>query len=136
MDFKKKKDSGEVAAAVVYNPEIQKFLLVKRAGERERFPGHWEFPSGFLEDGEDPEDAALRELDEETGLKGEVVRKGESFPIQIPHVHVHPVLVRVDGEDVKLSREHSEYRWVERSDLDVLKTVPKLKQDLEKVGVK
>ena len=127
---------GEVAAAVVYNPGKEKFLLVKRAEERERYPQHWEFPSGFIEEGENPEDAVLRELDEETGLKGEVIRRGESFPIQIPPVEVYPVLVKVDGEKVKLSREHSEYRWVERSQLDVLKTVPKLKQDLKRVGVK
>lgn len=127
---------GEVAAAVVYNPVKEKFLLVKRAEERERYPSHWEFPSGFIEEGENPEDAALRELDEETGLKGEVVSSGESFPIQIPPVEVYPVLVKVDEEKVELSREHSEYQWVERSELDVLKTVPKLKQDLKKVGVK
>lgn len=127
--------SGEVAAAVVYNPEIQKFLLVRRSEERERFPNNWEFPSGFIEKGEKPEDAALRELEEETGLKGEVVRIGESFPIQLPKVDVYPVLVRVRDREVELSREHSEFRWVERNELDVLKTVPKLKQDLEKVGI-
>lgn len=126
----------EVAAAVVYNPDIEKFLLVKRAEERERYPCHWEFPSGFIKEGENPEDAALRELDEETGLKGEVIRSGDSFPIQIPRVEVYPVLVKVNEESVELSHEHSEYRWVERSELDVLKTVPKLKQDLEKVGIK
>jgi 8-oxo-dGTP diphosphatase len=129
-------DREEVAAAVTYNPGIQKFLLVKRSGERRNFPGKWEFPSGFVEEGESPKTCALRELEEETGLKGEVIRTGESFPIQVPEATVHPVLVRVDYGDVKLSREHSEYKWVERRDLDVLKTVPKLKQDLEKVGVK
>ncbi|MFB6158652.1 MAG: NUDIX domain-containing protein [Candidatus Nanohalobium sp.] len=135
MDFEKK-DSGEVAAAVVYNSELQKFLLVKRAEERERYPGHWEFPSGFIEEGESPEDAALRELEEETGLKGEIIRTGERFPIQIPPVQVHPVLVKTEEDKIVLSREHTDYEWAERNELDVLKTVPKLKQDLEKVGVK
>ncbi|QGA80571.1 NUDIX domain-containing protein [Candidatus Nanohalobium constans] len=129
-------ESDEVAAAIVYNPELEKFLLVKRAENRERFPNHWEFPSGFIKEGETVENAALRELEEETGLKGEIVRSGESFPIEIPKVHVHPVLVRTDSEDIELSREHTNFRWVERSDLEVLKTVPKLKQDLENVGVK
>lgn len=129
-------EKEEVAAAVVYNPNKERFLLVKRAEERERYPGHWEFPSGFIKEDESPENAALRELNEETGLKGEVVRSGESFPIQIPKVEVYPVLVKVDQEDIQLSREHSEYRWVERSELDILKTVPKLKQDLEKVGIR
>lgn len=129
------KEFDEVAAAVTYNPEKQKFLLLKRAEERENFPGRWEFASGFIEDGESEEDAALRELEEETGLKGEFVRKGESFPIEIPKVHVHPVLVKVHEQEVELSREHTHFQWVDRSDLEVLDTVPKLKQDLEKVGI-
>lgn len=32
----------------------------------------WEFPAGLLEEGEAPESAAIRELEEETGFKGEV----------------------------------------------------------------
>jgi mutator protein MutT len=127
--------SEEVAAAVVYIPEEQKFLLVKRSVARERFPEHWEFPSGFIEEGEVVEEAALRELEEETGLKGEIIRVGEGFPIEIPKVMVHPVLVKVEGEEVELSKEHSEYRWVNKADLNVLKTVPKLKQDLENVDI-
>ncbi len=129
------REFDEVAAAVTYNPVKQKFLLLKRADERERFAGKWEFPSGFIEEGETEEDAALRELEEETGLKGEFVRKGESFPIEIPKVHIHPVLVTVEGEEVELSQEHDDFQWAERSDLEVLDTVPKLKQDLEKVGI-
>jgi len=128
--------SDKVAAAVVYNPELEKFLLVKRSKERERFPDHWEFPSGFIEENETTEDAAIRELKEETGLAGEIIRKGESFPIQIPKVDVYPILVKTFEENVELSREHSEYRWVEKNELEILKTVPKLKQDLEKVGIK
>ena len=128
--------SENVAAAIVYNPTLEKFLVVKRAEERERYPSHWEFPSGFIEEDEEVKEAALRELMEETGLKGEVVKTGESFPIQIPPVTIHPVLLLVDKEEVKLSNEHTEHRWVDKNDLSVLKTVPKLKQDLEKVGIK
>ena len=32
----------------------------------------WEFPAGLLEEGEEVENAAIRELEEETGFKGEV----------------------------------------------------------------
>jgi 8-oxo-dGTP diphosphatase len=128
-------DREEVAAAVTYNPGIQKFLLVKRSEERENFPGKWEFPSGFIEEGESPENGALRELEEETGLKGEVIRTGESFPIQIPEAKVHRVLVKVSDEEIELSQEHSKHSWVSRVDLDDFETVPKLKQDLKMVGI-
>jgi 8-oxo-dGTP pyrophosphatase MutT (NUDIX family) len=42
------------------------FLRRSRAGDA---PGKWCFPGGKIEDGEDAEDAAIRETDEEVGVK-------------------------------------------------------------------
>ncbi len=59
------------AAAFVRNLEGG-ILLVKRGVE----PGYgqWALPSGFIEIDETPEMACLRELDEETGLKGKIIQ--------------------------------------------------------------
>ena len=58
-------------AAVVMN-ENHEVLLVKRSVDPKA--GQWCLPGGFVEMGEAPEQACLRELKEETGLEGEIHR--------------------------------------------------------------
>lgn len=59
------------AAALVINAQDE-VLLVKRGVEPAR--GEWALPSGFIEIDEIPEEACLRELQEETGLSGRLER--------------------------------------------------------------
>ncbi len=47
-------------------------LLIKRGVEPQK--GTWALPSGFMEADEDPEETALRELHEETGIRGKIKR--------------------------------------------------------------
>jgi 8-oxo-dGTP diphosphatase len=124
----------EVATAVPYDPERQKFLLLKRNFETDIHPGKWNFPGGRIED-EEPVDAALRELEEETGLRGEMIRSGDPFVVDTEDgkFKVHPFLVLVDGEP-ELNREHLDSSWIEAGDLDEFETVDGLREDLERVG--
>ena len=50
-----------------------KVLLVRRSGEGD-YAGDWAFPGGKVEDGETPEDAAIRECNEELGACPEGAR--------------------------------------------------------------
>ncbi|MBN2174851.1 MAG: NUDIX hydrolase [Bacteroidales bacterium] len=58
-----------VASAIVVSD--RKLLLVKRKNEPQK--GEWCLPSGFAETGESIEEAALRELEEEAGIKGKII---------------------------------------------------------------
>ena len=49
-----------------------RFVLIKRGIPPKK--GYWGSPSGFVECGETPEEACLRELEEEAGVKGEIRR--------------------------------------------------------------
>lgn len=60
-----------VASSIVVNEE-REVLLVRR--KNDPYQGMWCLPIGFAESGEEVKDAALRELEEEAGITGEIVR--------------------------------------------------------------
>lgn len=69
-------DLVELAGAiVVHEGRIRRILIVRRSVKEGFLPGRWGVPCGKVDVGESPEDAVLRELREETGLDGDVIRQ-------------------------------------------------------------
>jgi 8-oxo-dGTP pyrophosphatase MutT (NUDIX family) len=69
-----------IVVPVLETPEGKQFVMVRqwRHGSQSL---SLEFPGGVFEPGEDPQDAALREFQEETGYQSESIRKlGEFSP--------------------------------------------------------
>ncbi len=58
------------AVATREGTEGLELLMIKRGKEPQEWEGMWAFPGGFVDYGEDPEDAVIRELLEETGVVG------------------------------------------------------------------
>jgi len=64
-----------VSAYGLFFDEVDRMLLVRIApGFTRDAEGRWTLPGGGLKFGEDPEVGVLREVEEETGFTGEVIR--------------------------------------------------------------
>lgn len=81
--------------------------------------GHWDFAKGKLEQGETKLQAALRELQEETGLTAQVI---PGFEESLSYIFkergkmikktVTFYIGKTEEEAVRLSREHQGYLWL------------------------
>lgn len=94
------------------------FLLLKRS-EDQHYPGLWQMVTGKIKRGEKAYQTALREIKEETGLVPTqlwVAPTVNSFyEPKDEFICLIPVFaVRVETEKVKISSEHTEYKWVKK----------------------
>ena len=84
---------------------------------------NWDFPKGICEAGEGPQEAAIREVGEETGIHDIVFEWGDRFTDTGPYNRgkvARYYLARTAQETVEMGispelgiPEHHEYRWVD-----------------------
>lgn len=72
---------------IIENMESEVLLLLRDDKPTIAFPNHWTLVGGKVEDGETPEMAAHRELEEETGLKA-TLSFWKRYDRRHPHVIV------------------------------------------------
>jgi len=114
--MKREKSCGAVVYR--YNNDVLEVLLI-----RHRFGGHWSFPKGHVEDGENEFQTALREVKEETNLSIRL-REGfresvEYFPKPYIKKQVVYFLGLSLGDTAKRQEEEiSELRWVPIDDAE------------------
>ena len=96
-----------------------RYLAAQRASGS--MAGKWEFPGGKIEEGETPQEACERELQEELGIQvaaGEVVL---SHSIEIAEKAFELLFISADWKGGKMTpAEHAAVRWIRPEDLRVL----------------
>lgn len=108
-----------------------KILLVKRSSGMKLYPGRWNGISGFLDDRRSLEEKVKAELKEELGIPERCVQsiqRGTIFDQEAPQYKktwvVHPVLVDVSTDAVRLNWEAKEYAWVDLQNIKQFDLLP------------
>lgn len=106
----------QVAAAVIRGADGR--VLIARRPNDVHQGGFWEFPGGKLEPGESVEQALIRELDEELGIRPTSYRRLIRIPHRYPDRNVLLDVWHVDAFDgTPAGRQGQPLKWVRAEDL-------------------
>jgi 8-oxo-dGTP diphosphatase len=106
-------------AALIWDPKLDRYLLLRRADSKDFACGDWECPTGRVDQGESFSDAVHREVREEVGAEVQI-----EFIIGTTHFYRGPQApenellgvifgcsLTSDGE-INFGEEHSEMHWL------------------------
>ena len=114
------------AGGIVYRKKGSDFEILLVTAKRN--PSAWIFPKGHIEAGETPAQAALREVEEEAGVVGELVGpvgRPIRFDTPVERVRVQYFLVRMRKESRQT--DGRDKRWVPFDDAAAMLTYDNLR---------
>lgn len=145
--------------AVIEQAGTGKILVIQRSADQDWHPNEWEIGYGRIDQFEDPITGLKREVFEEIGLKDfevgqllsvwHIFRGPEKAENELVGMTFHCI---TKEEKIKLSSEHSTYKWVEPTEalslikvegirrdvtkfIELKKAVPKVKVGKDVIGV-
>jgi mutator protein MutT len=123
-----------IAAAIAVVLRGERLLLVRRSHKPDA--GRWGFPGGKIEPGETVIAAALRELDEETGVAAEAIEVLTALDVirrdgaTLHHYVLIAVLCRWEGGEGAPASDAEEVGWFDLAEIGALEKSP----DVERVA--
>lgn len=116
-------DELHFASKCILINEKNKILILKRTNYSDMGEDKWDFPGGSVNIDEDVNDAIKREVKEELQIELEETRvfkinSGKGVPSgQFIFVLFASRQYNL-GDGIKLSKEHSEYKWISLNEID------------------
>jgi len=125
-----------VVAAIIFrdssNGTKQVFATQRGYGD---YKGWWEFPGGKIENGETPEEALVREIQEELATKITVKKLIDTIEYDYPtfHLSMRCYACNVESGSLELL-EHENAAWLAKENLGSVKWLPADITILDKVS--
>ena len=112
-------------AALIWEPETDRYLLLRRAADKDFGAGGWECPTGRLDQGEGFTEALHREVREELSVDVQL-----EFPLGTTHFYRGAPVPEnelvglvfccsiLPGQTIRTSAEHDARRWLTAAEME------------------
>jgi 8-oxo-dGTP diphosphatase len=124
----------EVAASIVCAPDGRVLMAERTPGQVS--PGFWELPGGKIDAGESAEQAAIRELDEEIGIRALAVRPWIAYEHVFPLRRIRVQFFKVERwEGTPHGREGQRLAWIDPAIPSIAPILPSVERVLGALGL-
>lgn len=114
-----------VVAAVICDDINKKRKIFATARGYGELKGRWEFPGGKIEEGESPQEALMREIDEELETEISVGALIDTIEYDYPAFHLSMDCFWAEvAEGELVLKEHEAAKWLSREELDSVDWLP------------
>ncbi|PFI96895.1 8-oxo-dGTP diphosphatase MutT [Bacillus cereus] len=114
------KKKVSVVGAVIFNEKNE--ILCALRSPTMSLPNYWEFPGGKINEGEMPQEALVREIQEELGCLVTVGEKIEEVEHEYENIIVHLATYKAHIKSgIPKALEHADLKWVQVGNLLELK---------------
>ncbi|MFA6252120.1 MAG: NUDIX domain-containing protein [Candidatus Paceibacterota bacterium] len=121
-----KKNTIKKAGGIIVNNNKSKIAIIYRANSND-----WSFPKGHIENGENPLNACIREIKEETGLSVELLKKLPDMNYENGSGdRVNLTMYLVQSKEISFIPEHPKdiIKWVDIDEVENILSYKNLKE--------